>query len=297
MKTPLGFIELESGLMEVYAMNDLFLNFTFEKEENWETFRLIINILLEEYRRQNQPTIVTPIDGKIHIETQYKFYVNASNKNKTRNQDFRIDEIDSDRISYIEFQNKAMTRPPIEVRAAEYFGLGIGQNPEKKNANQIWLLASDADTVLQEKTFAHYILKDETTNNIYPGTSGIMFISLTKLSKEDNLAGELALLLLGRLSSPQNEDVKHIADAFSTSFETFKDDKEVKSTMTIIEKWLMQGWEDGHEAGHEVGREEGLAEGLAEGLTEGANRIVELIKSGLSPDEALRKINEEYTPA
>ena len=48
-KTPLGYIELDNGSKEIYAMNDLFLNFTFEKQENWESFRLMINILLEAY--------------------------------------------------------------------------------------------------------------------------------------------------------------------------------------------------------------------------------------------------------
>jgi hypothetical protein len=37
----------------------------------------------------------------------------------------------------------------------------------------------------------------------------------------------------------------------------------------------------------------GEVRGEARGITKGATMIVELIKSGFSPEEALRKINEE----
>jgi len=271
-KIPLGAIELESGSMDIYALDDLFLNFTFENEENWEEFRLMINILLEEYKRQNHSTVITLIEGEIHIETQYKFYINSKKKNKTRRQDFKSDEIENNRLKYVEFQNKATSKPPIPDRAIEYFVLSIGKNPNKI-VNQIWLLASDAESVLQEEIFMNYILKDETTNKAFPNSSSMMFISLTKLSQQKNVAGELAQFLLGRLAAPQSTEVKRIANAFSTSFEAFKDDKEVKNAMTFADKYRN------------------------EGLVDGASRIVELIKSGLSPDEALRKICEENTVA
>jgi len=130
-KTPLGVIELESGSMNIYALDDLFLNFTFENEDNGEAFRLMMNILLEEYCKLNPTTMVTLIEGAIHIETQYKFYINAKKKNKTRNQDFKLDELDKDRLKYVEFQNKALSKPPIPDRAIEYFVLSIGKNPGK----------------------------------------------------------------------------------------------------------------------------------------------------------------------
>jgi len=83
------------------------------------------------------------------------------------------------RLKYVEFQNKATSKPPIPDRAIEYFVLSIGNNPGKI-VTQIWLLASDADSVLQEETFMNYILKDEATNKVFPNSSSIMFISLTK---------------------------------------------------------------------------------------------------------------------
>ena len=287
-KTPLGIVELDSGSMEIFALDDLFLNFTFENEENWEEFRLMMNILLEEYIKLNPATVATLIEGAIRIKTQYKFYINAKKKNKTRNQDFESDELDMNRLKYVEFQNKASSKPPIPDRAFEYFVLSLGKNPGKI-VSQIWLLVSDADSVLQEKIYMNYILKDESTNKAFPNSSSIMFISLTKLSQKKNLAGELALFLLGKSTAPQSEEVKRIANTFSTSFEAFKDDKEVKNAMTIAEKHRNEGWIDG--------KEEGLAEGAEigadKGISAGAAKIVELIKSGLSPDEALRKVNEE----
>ena len=81
------------------------------------------------------------------------------------------------------------------------------------------------------------------------------------------------MFLLGRLLTPQSEAVKRIAQAFNTSFEVFREDKEVKNAMTIAEKYRNEGWVDGEEAG--------------------VNKIAELIKSGLSVDEALHKFNEE----
>jgi len=156
-------------------------------------------------------------EGAIHIETQYKFYINAKKKNKTRKQDFKSDELEMNRLKYVEFQNKVTSKPPIPDRAFEYFVLSISNNPSK----------------------------------------------------------------LAALAAPQSEEVKRIAKTFSTSFELFKDDKEVKNAMTIAEKHRNEGWVDGAETGAE------------KGLNAGASKMLELIKSGLSPDEALRRINEE----
>ena len=72
-------MELENGFMNIYAMDDLFLNFSFENKENWEDFRLMINILLKEYIRLNPATAIALVENPIHIETQYEFYINANN--------------------------------------------------------------------------------------------------------------------------------------------------------------------------------------------------------------------------
>ena len=59
--------------------------------------------------------------------------------------------------------------------------------------------------------------------------------------------------------------------------------------MTIAEKHRNEGWVDGMEAGMEVG----IEKGAEMGADAGAIKLLELIKSGLSPDEAMRKFNEE----
>ena len=67
----------------------------------------------------------------------------------------------------------------------------------------------------------------------------------------------------------------HIADTFKKSYEKFRDDKEVKKSMSVAEKLRL--------------------EGIQEGIQQGAAKVVELIKAGLSPDEALEEINDSTT--
>jgi len=270
-KTPLGYIELDNGRKAIYAMNDFLLNFIFANRDNWEIFRLMLNILLEACRKVNPNSLITLIEGAIHIETQYTFYINA--QHNTRNQDFKI--VETEQVKYVEFQNRATTDPPIPNRAIEYFVLGIGKS-QGQIANQIWLLGSDVDEVLHGKTFTNYILKDEITNTVYPGTSGILFISLTQLSKEKSLAGELALFLLGKTKNFQHKEVQCIAETFNTSFATFRDDKEVKKAMTMEQKWRKESWLDG--------KEEGIAENMDMTL-----KILGLLKKNIPATEIARQ--------
>ena len=263
---PLGYVELPGGSLPIYPMNDIFLTFTFEDSAHWEALRLIVNIIVDAYKRENPDSYVTPIKGKIKVRTQFKYLLAADGKT-TRDQDIKIIDNESD-VNYVEFQNKAATTPPIEIRSVEYFGLGIGHS-KGKNANQMWLLAEDVHSVLRGQTFTRYILKDEATNDIHPTTSGIMYVSLTKLSQEKNTAGELAAFLLGQASIPEDDDVRLISDAFETSFEEFKHNKEVSKMLTLAERYT------------DAGR------------VEGVNRLAELIKSGLTLEEAMQKINEE----
>ena len=176
MKIPLGYIELDNGTKAIYAMNDIFLNYTFEHAAYWETLRLMVNLLLEAYKQKNPNSSVSPIKGSIIVKTQYQHLLNI--ENTTRDQDIKITE-DEKNATYIEFQNRANTQPPIETRAVEYFGLGIGHS-KGKIANQIWLLAEDVDSVLLGEPFTRYILKDEITNNVHPTSSGLCSVSLSK---------------------------------------------------------------------------------------------------------------------
>jgi len=223
--TPLGYIELENGAKPIYPMNDIFLNYTFDNPANWENLRTTVNLIIEANKNNNPTTTLKPIEGNIKVSTQFKHLLTT--QNKTRDQDIKITASQDD-ATYIEFQNRAKPQIPIEIRAVEYFGLGIGHS-KGKLANQIWLLAEDVDVVLHGKTFARYILKDEVTGKEHPATSGILYVSLTKLSKENTPAGETASFLLGKLSDPTDKTVKRVSEAFKNSFEAFKAEKELSN--------------------------------------------------------------------
>jgi len=119
-RTPLGYIELDSGLMPVYIMNDLFLNHFFENEENWEILRSIVNIFVDAYTEIVQYTTAKPVAGAVAVETQYKYLMKLQSETKT--QDLKITEETA--ITFIEFQNSAYTTPPIEKTCSKVFWLG-----------------------------------------------------------------------------------------------------------------------------------------------------------------------------
>ena len=272
--TPLGYVELPNGSKAIYPMNDVFLNYTFEDAAHWEALRLSVNIFIDAYKKLKPDTKVQPVKGKTKVRTQFRHLLDTDGKT-TRDQDIKMTEEDI-ADNYIEFQNRAKPDTPVEIRAVEYFGLGISHS-KGKIANQMWILAEVVDSVLHGKTFTRYILKDEVTDKAHPGTSGIMYISLKKLSEEDSPAGELAAFLLGKITDPKYEDVKKIAETFNSSFDAFKSDKEVVRMLSLAERY----------------EHDGMVKGKVKGVTIGASRMLELIKAGLSPDDALRKVNEE----
>ena len=122
--------------------------------------------------------------------------------------------------------------------------------------------------MLHGESFTRYILKDEITGNEHPNTSGIMYVSLTRLSKEKSCAGELASFLLGKITEPQAEAVKKISGAFKSSFASFKGDKEVTEVLTLAERYTYDG----------------RAEGRAEGILKSA---LKLLKKGMGFQEVV----------
>jgi len=277
---PIGYIELPSGLKAIHAMNDIFLNYTFQAPENWETLRLIVNIIVESYRQTVAETLLKPITGSIEVKTQFKHFLDDGRT--TRDQDLKMIE-DKGNLTFIECQNRAITTPPIPIRSVEYFGLGIGHS-KGKQANQIWLLAEDVNVVLQGKYFANYILKDEATGHTHPSTSGILYVSLEKLSQENTPAGELAAVLLGKEKNTSDENVVKVTQALKTSFENFKNDKEVAYVYSLQERWT----------------NEARLEGKAEGILEFARKLIkrnrpieEIVEdSGLSREYIESLMNE-----
>lgn len=279
---PLGHVELPDGSIAIRAMNNLFLNYTFENSANWEALRLVVNIFIDAYKRMNPDTTASTIDGNIEVRTQFQHLLKSDGKT-TRDQDIKLTEDDNE-VTFIEFQNKAKTEKPLELRAMEYFSLGISRS-NGSIANQLWLLAEDVEIVLHGNKFLRYVFKGEYADITHPSSSSIMYISLTKLSQEQSPAGELASFLLGKTSIPIDGAVKKVADTFNSSFSAFKTDKEVFKMLSLQEKARSEGLYEGIEIGE--------ARGEARGAFSGANRVVELINSGLSADEALRKFQEE----
>jgi len=123
------------------------------------------------------------------------------------------------------------------------------------------------------KTFSRHILQDEATRNTHPNNSGILYVSLTRLAKESTSAGELAQFLLGKITTPKDEAVKKIANTFISSFRAFKEDKEVTKMLSLQERFEHDG--------------------MVKGMAKSVERMLELLKAGLSPEEASRIIKEE----
>lgn len=285
--TPLGYVKLPSGDMAIYPMNNVFLNYTFELDEHWEALRLAVNLIIEVYRQQKSDTKLVPINGNIKVRTQFQQFVPNPDKSKkkpdtvSRDQDIKITEDDKG-STYVEFQIKSNTEIPITVRSVVYFGLGLGHSGGK-TANQIWLLAEDVEVVLDGETITRYILTNEANGKAHPEDSGIMYVSLSKLSKENTPAGELASFLLGLTTSPQNDVVKKIADSFNASFKVFKEDKDVVNVLTIEERVRDNIWKDA------------VAQGEAKKEVEMANTFTRLKEKGLSPVEIMREMELMFT--
>ena len=284
-RVPLGFISLKGGPKPIYAFNDFFLNYTFRKKENWGTLRQIINILLEAYISEVPHSVFEPITEDIVVTTQYKHYL--KNLNTPKSQDFEINEKVVKKYTYVEMQGRVRTKKkPVEVRAVEYSVLGIGQNLGHIS-NQIWLLAENSEHLLHGRTFANYLLRDEANGDVYPGTSCILFINLKKLSEEKSKAGELASFLLGKTQTIVFEETKGIQKVFKKSCREFCKDKGVKKRMTVKEKWQEEAWFDGEE--------QGIQKGIQKGIQQTLTALNELIGSGMSYEDAVKKLNSGAT--
>ncbi|MCL2841458.1 MAG: hypothetical protein FWE05_11900 [Defluviitaleaceae bacterium] len=121
-RVPLGVLEINNVSKEIYPMNDYFLNYLFNNPESWEALRIIINILINKYKSFVPETRVKSVEGEIKVTTQYGFYTKITDKPKR--QDLKVDSTDG--LTFVEVQNKASSKPPIELRAKEYFGLSLG---------------------------------------------------------------------------------------------------------------------------------------------------------------------------
>jgi len=269
-KTPLGHVQLKNGAKAIYPMNDIFAMYMFQHPEHWEDLKQIVNLVIMAYIGVKPNTKLQLVEGDVTVLTQFQHMLDTNGKT-TRDQDLKLLEFIGS-ATYVELQNRALTVVPIEIRSVEYYALGIGHS-KGKLANQIWLLAEDVDSLLHGNIFARYILVDEVTSSEHPVTSGIMYVSLTKLSQQQGPAGELAAFLLGKNMNPTDKAVKKITDAFNTRFKTFKDDKEVAMALSIADRYMFDG--------------------RAEGRAELMERLEELMEDGYSFKDAMRIAKEE----
>jgi len=273
-KKLLGVVELNNGtLREVPPMYDLFLNYMFSSREDWETLRIIVNVFLSEYKARNPATDIPLLEGEIVVETQYDYYLSPR---KEKRQDMRIASPDNKSVTYVEFQNRTDTVPPISDRALLYFSLGLSLMQPDGVSNQIWLLAEDDNELLVGKAISCFRTLEEEVFTPFPNGSRMMFVSLAQLAETDNVAGELASFLLGSDIMPKHDVTLCVTERFSRKFETFKVDKEVKDKMTRADDLIAQG------------KAEGKAEGKTEGIILAALR---LLQNGSRPEEVIKNLD------
>ena len=103
------------------------------------------------------------------------------------------------------------------------------------------------------------------------------------MTRKKTIAGELASFLLGKTNDIKSEEVKQIADTFKKSYEEFRNDKEVKRSMSVAEKLRMEG------------RLEGIEEGIQQGIKQAMAKLTELVNAGLSVEDALKEMNGSTT--
>jgi hypothetical protein len=248
-KEPLGYIELETGLKEITPMTDVFANYTFENKEHWESLKTLTNILYAEYNNTVKNSIKL-IEGPITVTTQYPHFKNP--KGNSKKQDTKIDS--KTQIEYIEFQNDLR----IDARDIQYLGFSFSRGKDNKPSNHVWLLTGDVPSLLHGQIFSRYKLLKETDYKAHPNSSSILHINLRKLSLEKTKAGELARVLLGKTNTATYEDVKLVLNSYKLSFEKFKNDKEVKNIMSILQERELKGEVKGFDKGLKQGMQQGM---------------------------------------
>jgi len=237
----LGSIELGTGEKKpIILLNDVFLNYTFNEKEYWETLREMVNIFYDAYKGYHEPTKIEPIEGKISVITQFPYYRYPDSTTPKR-QDAKI--ISDSKCDYIEFQND-VSSAKIIMRSIDYFGFSLTRG-KGKSVNNIWLLNGTVTELLKGNTFSNYILMDEVNHQPHPNTANILYVNLKQLAKDDSRAGELAGMMIGEVKEPKDSDIDRIFQSFKDSFENFKDKMEVCDILTRVEELKAEGRVEG----------------------------------------------------
>ena len=154
-RKPLGYVSLLNNIQKpIFPMDDFFINYTFSNKENWENLKKMINMILDYYAtRYNRHDGFHYIENTIVVETQYEHYINHTTKQQT--QDIKIMEPTNSDTTYVEFQNKTLSKPPIAIRASNYSGIAINKAMEGSKNSQLWILGEIDDTVLCGQTISN----------------------------------------------------------------------------------------------------------------------------------------------
>ena len=291
---PLAEITLTNGNVKaITPMYDPFVNYTFEKEKNWEMAKIISNVIYKDYISKNPNTNLTEVEGKIDkVTTQYEYFkvddngkliskpnaqdvsIESSldlNGNLTRQQDFQ------------EWQINLTPKNPVDVRSLNYMGLSVSRGKENQGVKvqHLWLLAKGAEKneLLNGESIASYSLKEEKNNSTYPNSPNLVFVNLKQLAKEQTKAGELANILLGITQTSTYPDLRLVINNFKETANEFAIEKGVKKMLTAYEKAQETSWSEGLEQGREEGLEQGRKEGREEGLEEGLEKGREIEKT------------------
>jgi len=155
-----------------------------------------------------------------------------------KRQDMRI--MSKNSVDYVEFQRQPYPTIPIDRRSVQYFGFSLTSGYSEKRTSHLWLLDGAIGKLLEEDTFSNYILMDEVKHRPHPNTNNILYVNLQRLSQANTQAGELAKVLVGTLETPTDPKVKSILKNLKRSFETFKEDKEVRDNMTRKEEIIAE---------------------------------------------------------
>ena len=193
-------------------------------------------------------------------------------------------------VTFVEFQNALPFMPAIEERSAEYYAHGIIKCRGKK-ANQVWILAEGAESLLKGEGIKRYVLKDEASEYLHPVESGIMYVDLKGLAGKSGPAGELAAFLLGAGARPASGDVRKIVRLVKKCFSKFRTEKEVSKMLTLRERALEEGEARGIALGEARGIATGESRGEAKKAEEVAKKLDELQQLGLDASEILRALS------
>lgn len=286
----LGYLELEDKRKPIKPMNDVFINYTFDKKENWETLRVLTNILYDQYNQEHDIPIEL-LEGEIVVTTQYPRFKELATKAKKgfiKYQDSRIDA--DNKVDYVEFQNEPYPKLPIAARSMGYFGFSIskGEKDEKPSTN-VWLINGTVEALLCNKVFANFSMVDLSDGRQHPNKSSILYVDLKILSKSNTKAGELAAVLLGKIETPKDKEVKLIADTLNLNFEEFKKDMGVRTVTTIFEELEYRGEARGEARGIEKARAE--YEPLLEEYKQKLEVVLAQLKAQESGDKLTSKAN------